>query len=111
MKETFLKKYSQGKYSPPSCFNLPTELGGFWGAWLLTLPMGQPQAVTRLRTEPAGSHLPLREPQRGSQLSFPPDGDVATVVKLLLQLQPLVIRVHDSVFVFCPGFHCGGRRR
>jgi hypothetical protein len=31
-------------------------------------------------------------------------------VKLLLQLQPLVVSVHYSVFVFRPGFHCGGRK-
>lgn len=66
-------------------------------------PRGSDQALE-------GSHLPLGEPQRGGQLGFPPDGDVATVVKLLLQLQTLVVRVHDSVFVFRPGFHCGGRR-
>ena len=55
-------------------------------------------------------NLPLGEPKCGSQLTFPPDGDVSTKVKLLLQLQPLMVCVHHPVFVFCPGFHCGGRR-
>lgn len=64
-----------------------------------------PPGSEQVGREQGGPHLPLGEPQRGSQLSFPPDGNVATIVKLLLQLQPLVVRVHDPVFVLRPGFH------
>ena len=47
------------------------------------------------------THLSLREPDHVGQLSLPPDGDVAAVVELLLQLQSLVVAVHDPVLVFC----------
>ena len=49
------------------------------------------------------THLSLRQPDHVSQLRFPPDGDIAAVVELLLQLQSLVVAVDDPVLVFCPG--------
>ena len=49
------------------------------------------------------THLSLRQPDHVGQLRLPPDGDVAAVVELLLQLQSLVVAVDDPVLVFCPG--------
>lgn len=57
-----------------------------------------------------GTHLPLREPQARGQLRLPPDGDVSAVVKLLLQLQSLVVAVDDAVLVLGAGLACGQRR-
>ena len=45
------------------------------------------------------THLSLRQPDHVSQLRFPPDGDIAAVVELLLQFQPLVVGVDDAVLV------------
>ena len=47
------------------------------------------------------THLSLREPDHVGQLCLPPDGDITAVVELLLQLQSLVVAVHDPVLVFC----------
>ena len=47
------------------------------------------------------SHLSLRETDPVCELSFSPDGDVPTVVELLLQLQSLVVGVDNPVFVLC----------
>ena len=47
------------------------------------------------------THLSLRQPDHVGQLGLPPDGDIAAVVELLLQLQSLVVAVHDPVLVFC----------
>ena len=47
-------------------------------------------------------YLSFGEAEDAGQFGFPADGDVATVVKLLLQFQPLVVRVDDSVLVLCP---------
>ena len=49
------------------------------------------------------THLSLRQPDHVGELRLPPDGDVAAVVELLLQLQSLVVAVDDPVLVFCPG--------
>ena len=49
------------------------------------------------------THLSLRESDHIGQLSLPPDGDIAAVVELLLQLQSLVVAVHYPVLVFCSG--------
>ena len=48
------------------------------------------------------THLSLRQTDHVGQLGLPPDGDVAAVVELLLQLQPLVVAVDDPVLVLCP---------
>jgi hypothetical protein len=52
------------------------------------------------------THLPLREPQVGCQLGLASDGDVPTVVEFLLQLQPLMVAVHDPVLVLGPRLAC-----
>lgn len=49
------------------------------------------------------SHLSLRQGQRRRQLALPPHGDVVVVLELLLQLQPLLVRVHHPVLVFGAG--------
>ncbi len=48
------------------------------------------------------SYLSLRQAERRGELRLPPDGDVFAVVKLFLQLQPLVVGVNHPVFVFSP---------
>ena len=45
--------------------------------------------------------LPFWQAEGLCELGLPPDGDVAAVVELLLQLQSLVVAVHDPVLVFC----------
>lgn len=55
-----------------------------------------------LPTSCTSSHLSLREAEGQRQFWFPPHGDVAVILKLLLQLQPLVVRVHHPVLVFSP---------
>lgn len=52
------------------------------------------------------THLSLREPQVGGQLGLASDRDVATVVELLLKLQPLMVAVHDAVLVFRARLAC-----
>lgn len=52
------------------------------------------------------THLPLREPQVGCQLGLASDGDVSTVVELLLELQPLMVAVHHPVLVLGPRLAC-----
>ena len=39
--------------------------------------------------------------QKSENSGQPPDGDVAAVVELLLQLQPLAVGVHNPVLVLC----------
>jgi len=73
-------------------------------AWAAALPLPSPIS-TRDMVLP-GHHntdLPFSEPKGSGQLGFAADGDVAAVVKLLLQLQALVVRVHHPVLVFRPG--------
>lgn len=57
-------------------------------------------------------YLSLREAERHRQLALPPHCDILVVLKLLLQLQPLVIRVHHPVLVlgacFPPWSGCPG---
>ena len=48
------------------------------------------------------SNLSFREVQALSQLGLSANGDVPAVVKLFLQLQPLVVAVNHPVLVFCP---------
>lgn len=50
--------------------------------------------------------LSLREPQVGCQLRFASDSDVAAVVELLLQLQPLMVAIHHAVLVLGPRLAC-----
>ena len=45
------------------------------------------------------THLSLRQTDHVGQLGLPPDSDVAAVVELLLQLQPLVVGVDNPVLV------------
>ena len=45
------------------------------------------------------SRLSLGEADVVGELGLAPDGDVAAVVELLLQLQPLVVGVDDAVLV------------
>lgn len=45
------------------------------------------------------AYLSFRQTQVDSQFGFPPDGDVSVEVKLLLQLQPLMVCVHHPVFL------------
>ena len=52
-------------------------------------------------------HLPFWQAEGLCELGLPPDGDVAAVVELLLQLQPLVVAVHHSVLVLGPRATCG----
>lgn len=51
-------------------------------------------------------HLPFGESQAASEFGFATNGDVATVVELFLQFEPLMIRVDDAVLVFGPRFPC-----
>lgn len=55
--------------------------------------------------------LPFSEPEGSGQLSFAADGDVAAVVKFLLQLQALVVCVDHPVLVFCPCLACQREQR
>ena len=48
------------------------------------------------------THLSLREANHVCKFCLSPDGDVSAVVKLLLQLQSLMITVDNSIFVFSP---------
>lgn len=48
------------------------------------------------------AYLSLWEAERRGELRLPPDGDVFAVVKLFLQLQPLVVGVNHPVLVFSP---------
>lgn len=59
------------------------------------------RALPSLKSIPS-THLPFSEPQGSSQLGLTADGDVAAVVKFLLQLQALVVCVHHPVLVLCP---------
>lgn len=45
-------------------------------------------------------YLSLWQTERRGKLRLPSDGDVFAVVKLLLELEPLVVGVNHSVFVF-----------
>lgn len=51
-------------------------------------------------------HLPLRQAEIAGQLRFPPYRYVAAVVELLLELDPLVVGVDDSVLVLRPRLPC-----
>ena len=52
-------------------------------------------------------HLPFWQAEGLCELGLPPDGDVAAVVELLLQLQPLVVAVHHAILVLGPRATCG----
>lgn len=54
---------------------------------------------TRSTWSQAAVYLSLWQAQRCGELRLPTDGDVFAVVELLLQLQPLVVRVHDPVLI------------
>lgn len=47
-------------------------------------------------------YLSLWQAESRGELGLPPDGDVFAVVKLLLQLQALVVCVNHAVLVFSP---------
>ena len=51
-------------------------------------------------------HLPFWQAEGLCELGLPPDGDVAAVVELLLQLQPLVVAVHHTVLVLSASSTC-----
>lgn len=50
--------------------------------------------------------LALGQGEGEGELRLPPDRDVLGEVELLLQLHPLVVRVHDSILVPCPRLAC-----
>ena len=50
--------------------------------------------------------LPLRKSQGPGQFSLLSDCNVGTEEKLLLQLEPLLLRVNHPVLVTCPGATC-----
>ena len=52
------------------------------------------------------THLSLGQPDHVGQLRLPPDGDIAAVVELLLQLQSLVVAVHHTVLVLSASSTC-----
>lgn len=56
-------------------------------------------------------HLPLGQLQVLGQLGLPADRDVARVVELLLQLEPLLVGVHHPVLVFRACLPCGKMER
>lgn len=60
-------------------------------------------------------YLSLREAESHRQLALPPHCDIFVVLKLFLQFQPLMIRVHHPVLVlgarFRPWCGCPGRFR
>lgn len=63
-------------------------------------------ALTLIGLPLQAAHLSLREAQRHRQLRLPAHGDVAIALKLLLQLQPLLVGVHHPVLVLCASFPC-----
>lgn len=75
-----------------------------WEMFQLRFSIESPLSLTR---SPASwpfppfwsSHLSLWEAQWHRQLGLPPHGDVAVVLKLLLQLQALLVSVHHPVLV------------
>jgi len=52
------------------------------------------------------SYLSFWQTEVDSQFRFPPDGDVSVEMKLLLQLQSLMVRVHYPVFLLRSRFTC-----
>jgi hypothetical protein len=50
--------------------------------------------IRRIRDQ---GYLSFRQAQVGRELCLPPDGDVPVEVKLLLQLQTLVVGIHHPV--------------
>lgn len=54
--------------------------------------------------------LPLGQLQRLGQFGLSPDGDVSRVVEFFLQLESLLVCVHDPVFVLGAGFPCERKR-
>lgn len=52
------------------------------------------------------TYLTFGETEYAGQLGFTADGDVAAVVELLLQLEPLVVGVDNPVFVLGSRFAC-----
>lgn len=52
------------------------------------------------------SYLSFRQTEVDSQFRFPPDGDVSVEMKLLLQLQSLMVSVDYPVFLLRSRFTC-----
>lgn len=52
------------------------------------------------------TYLSFRQTEVDSQFRFPPDGDVSVEMKLLFQLQSLVVCVHYPVFLLRSCFTC-----
>lgn len=52
------------------------------------------------------TYLSFRQPEVDSQFRLPPDGDVSVEMKLLLQLQPLMVCVNYPVFLLRSCFTC-----
>jgi hypothetical protein len=55
--------------------------------------------------------LSLRQSKLRSKFCLLPDSDVGTELKLLLQLHPLMIRIHDTVLVSSPRLPCKIQQR